>query len=107
MSQSISATPEKAASDHQPLADWYVYIVENKLGQLYTGITIDVQRRIFEHAHHPTKGAKSLRGKGPLTLRFEKKVGTHSDALKCERWVKAQRREKKLALIKRDIELPF
>ncbi|MBT0585654.1 GIY-YIG nuclease family protein [Alteromonas oceanisediminis] len=106
MPRSISATPEKAATDNSQPSVWSVYIIENRFGQLYTGITTDVNRRVTEHAHHPTKGAKALRGKGPLRLKFEQCVGDHSQALRCERWIKALRREKKLAVIAGTQPLP-
>ncbi len=56
-------------------------------GALYTGITTDVQRRLAEHS--AGRGAKALRGKGPLALVHHEKVGTRSEALKLEAAVKA------------------
>ncbi|MDQ6999971.1 MAG: GIY-YIG nuclease family protein, partial [Mariprofundus sp.] len=42
----------------------------------------NVERRFAEH--QAGKGAKYLRGKGPLNLVYQKKVGTRSEALKAE-----------------------
>ncbi len=42
---------------------WSIYIVRNRLGSLYTGITTDVERRFNQHQNGT--GAKALRGKGP------------------------------------------
>lgn len=96
---------EKSANIQQaPL--WYLYIIENRLGQLYTGITTDVQRRLNEHRNDPLKGAKALRGKGPLTLRFECAVGSKSAAASAEYWVKQQNRKTKLAIISGQQVLP-
>lgn len=75
---------------------WYLYILECKDGSLYTGITDDVQRRL--EAHRAGKGAKYTRGRGPLTLRYQEKCGSHSAALHREMEIKALPREKKLEL---------
>lgn len=66
--------------------EWFIYLIRCKSGQLYTGITTDVQRRLAEH--QSSKGAKYLRGRGPLQLVFQQKVGSRSDALKMEAAIK-------------------
>lgn len=86
-------TPIKSA----PL--WYLYLVRCANGHLYTGVTTDVTRRFSEHQSGGIKSAKYLRGKGPLTLMYQEKVGTRSDALKREIAVKKLSRAQKLALI--------
>jgi len=78
--------------------DWYVYIVRCRDGNLYTGIATDVERRMADHLGN--KGAKYLRGRGPLKLVFKKKVGEKGRALKVEHQVKRLPRQKKEALIK-------
>lgn len=77
---------------------WHVYIVRCRDGSLYTGIAIDVQRRLSEHQDN--KGAKYLRGRGPVELVFEKKVGSKSAALKLEREIKQLPKRKKEAFVK-------
>jgi putative endonuclease len=47
---------------------------------LYTGITIDVDRRFAEHQAQGKKSAKYLRGKSPLELVFTTPVGTTKSA---------------------------
>lgn len=64
-----------------------IYLVRCNDGSLYTGIATDVERRIREHAES-SKGAKFLRGKSPLTLVFQRKVGDRSLATKVEMQVK-------------------
>ena len=76
-----------------------MYIVENRLGHLYTGITTDPQRRFDEHCHDPKKGAKALRGKGPLVLKYSQSVGDKRVAHQLEYWLKRQSKKHKLALI--------
>ncbi|AWL12850.1 UPF0213 protein [Saliniradius amylolyticus] len=77
--------------------DWYLYIVENRLGQWYTGITTDVERRIRQHSEG--KGARALRGKAPLTLRFSQRVGTKSEAARLEYTVKRWAKQRKQQLV--------
>ena len=62
-------------------------MLETASGALYTGITTDVARRFAEHADGK-RGARALRGKGPLTLVYRQKVGTHSEALRLEASIK-------------------
>jgi putative endonuclease len=66
--------------------EWFLYMIRCKNEQLYTGITTDVQRRLGEHQRG--KGAKFLRGRGPLKLVFQQKIGSHSDALRMEAAIK-------------------
>lgn len=65
---------------------WYLYIIRCRDGSLYTGITTDVERRFAEH--RANKGAKYLRGRGPLKLVFKKQIGKKEMALKIERLIK-------------------
>jgi len=60
-----------------------VYMLRCADGSLYTGIATDVSRRLQEHQSSP-RGAKYLRGRGPLTLAFQQAVGDRGDASKVE-----------------------
>ena len=53
------------------------------------------------------KAAKYLRGKKPLKLVFQKKIGDHSEALKSEAAIKKWPKEKKESLIKKELPLPY
>jgi len=77
---------------------WYLYIVKCRDGSLYTGITTDVKRRLAEHREN--RGAKYLRGRGPLSLVFKEMVGSNTAALKAEHRVKRLPRYKKEQLIR-------
>lgn len=74
-----------------------VYMVCCRDGSLYTGIATDVERRLSEHADS-NKGAKYLRGKGPLRLVFQQEVGDRSLATRVEHRIKRLPREEKMAL---------
>ncbi|QYK01459.1 GIY-YIG nuclease family protein [Shewanella psychrotolerans] len=81
---------------------WFLYIIECCQGQLYTGITTDIERRFKEHQLSGPKAAKFLRGKAPLRLVYRESVGNHSQALKREVAVKKLKKQQKLALIQND-----
>jgi len=67
---------------------------------LYTGITTDVARRFAEHQENKGAGAKYLRGRGPLVLVFQKKLGSRSLALSVESKVKKLPKIRKEELIR-------
>ena len=75
-----------------------LYILRCADGTLYTGIAADVARRIGEHARG-SRGAKFLRGKGPLELVFEEAAGSRAEASRLEYRVKQLSRSEKLELI--------
>jgi putative endonuclease len=81
------------------MSDWYLYMVRCRDGSLYTGISTAVERRFAQHQGNGAGGSKYLRGRGPLTLVFQKRLGTRSLALKAERKVKRLSREKKERII--------
>ncbi|GAA0369427.1 hypothetical protein GCM10009092_37090 [Bowmanella denitrificans] len=78
---------------------WYLYIVENRLGHWYTGISTEPARRFEEHQSDMGKGAKALRGKGPLKLKFCQQVGDRSQASRAEYRVKQLPKVQKRRLI--------
>lgn len=81
------------------MLDWHLYLVRCHDGSLYTGITTDVVRRFAEHQENNDAGAKYLRGRGPLMLVFQKKLGSRSLALGVESKVKKLSKVRKEALI--------
>jgi putative endonuclease len=66
-------------------------------GTLYTGIATDVERRLA--AHRSGKGAKYLRGRGPLKLVFSRRVGSLAAALREEHRIKRMGRRAKERLL--------
>ena len=75
-----------------------LYIVRCADGSLYTGIATDVERRLGEH-RSGTRGAKYLRGKGPLELVFSESMGDRSHASQAEFCVKRLDKGQKEELI--------
>ncbi|WP_017801413.1 GIY-YIG nuclease family protein [Winslowiella toletana] len=84
------------SSDSAPVL-WQLYILRTASGVLYTGITNDVARRLRQHQEG--KGAKALRGKGPLALMFYCDAGDRSSASKLEYQVKQLKRQDKIRLV--------
>lgn len=83
---------------------WSVYLLRCGDGSLYTGIAIDVARRLAEH-EAGARGAKYLRGRGPLELAFSQQVGDRSAASRLEYRIKRLSREQKEMLIRRPAQL--
>ncbi len=81
------------------MLDWHLYLIRCRDGSLYTGITTDVSRRFAEHQGSNHAGAKYLRGRGPLILVFQKKLGSRSLALVVESKVKKLSKVRKEELI--------
>jgi len=78
---------------------WYLYLVKCRNGNLYTGITTNVERRFAEHQESGSKSAKYLRGKGPLELVYSSEAGDRSQASSIEYKVKQLPREAKQRMI--------
>ena len=81
------------------MLDWHLYLVRCRDGSLYTGITTNVARRFAEHQGNRGAGAKYLRGREPLVLVFQKKLGNRSLALGVESKVKKLSKARKEELI--------
>jgi len=90
----LAATPEAEMAN----SEFSLYIVRCADGTLYTGIATDVSKRLAEHEDSP-RGAKFLRGKGPLQVVFSEVVGDRASASQLEYRVKRLSRTQKLALI--------
>nr|WP_099140606.1 GIY-YIG nuclease family protein [Xenorhabdus kozodoii] len=84
------------------VANWYIYLIRTRDGSLYTGITTNISRRLMQHS--AGKGAKYLKGRGPLTLVYQSPVSDRGIALKVEHRVKKLSKQQKERLI---IDQPF
>ncbi|AKH63703.1 MULTISPECIES: GIY-YIG nuclease family protein [Photorhabdus] len=76
---------------------WVLYLLKTKTGMLYTGITTDINRRFAQHVKG--KGAKALRGKGPLQLVFNSYAGDRASASRLEYQVKQLSKQQKERLV--------
>ena len=78
--------------------EYSVYIVRCADDTYYTGIAADVARRMNEHESSP-RGAKYLKGRGPLVLVYSEIIGDRSAASRVEYQIKQLNRAGKEALI--------
>ena len=100
MTVTPSQDKSQASTTHSPervAKLWSIYMVRDASNRLYTGISTDVRRRFAEH--QAGKGARALRGRGPLTLVWQQEVGERSLALRLEYHVKQWRKSRKEALL--------
>jgi putative endonuclease len=82
------------------MKSWHVYIVQCSRGALYTGIALDVDKRIRQH--NAAAGARSIMALGrPVRLVYKERYSNKSDALKREYHIKRLSRMDKLGLIDR------
>ncbi len=78
---------------------WFVYILECADKSFYTGITNNIERRLYEHNGKNGASAKYTRVRRPVKLVYSRKIGTRSEALKIESEIKHLSREIKKQLI--------
>ena len=85
---------------------WHVYIVRCADGTLYTGVAMDVARRVDEHNGMRANGVRAVREIGarytrtrrPVKLAYQEKAANRSAACKREYAIKQMSRREKLAL---------
>lgn len=75
----------------------YVYIIRCSDESLYTGYTVDLEKRL--ESHNQGIGAKYTRGRLPVELCFFEKYESKVEAMRREYRIKQLSREKKLELI--------
>jgi putative endonuclease len=79
---------------------YHLYILKCADKTLYTGITVDLKRRIKEHNTSPL-GARYTSARRPVKLVYSKKFRNRSLASKEENRIKNLSRKEKLELIKK------
>ena len=75
---------------------WQTYIIKCNDNSLYTGITIDLEKRLA--AHNAGKGAKYTASRRPVQLVYREEAANRSEASKRENTIKKLNRNDKLAL---------
>ncbi len=79
---------------------YFVYILKCNDDTLYTGIAIDVEKRLIEH-NSSAKGAKYTKARRPVELVYKEEHKNRSDACKREYAIKQLSRKEKKDLIDR------
>ncbi|MBX4215719.1 GIY-YIG nuclease family protein [Candidatus Parcubacteria bacterium] len=77
---------------------YYVYLLKCGDGSLYTGITLDVARRLSEHREGTA--SRYTRSRKAVKMLYSEKVKDRSKALKREAAIKKLTRKAKLSLIR-------
>jgi len=83
---------------------WSLYILKCGDGSLYTGVTIDIDRRLQEHQQG--KASRYTRTRRPLVLVYREECGSRSQALSRECAVKALSRQRKDEIILTFLKAP-
>ncbi|MFC1502542.1 GIY-YIG nuclease family protein [bacterium] len=79
---------------------YYVYIMTNRSGTLYTGVTNNVMRRVYEHKHKLVKGFTQ---KYNITqLVYYEMIESIESAINREKQIKGWIRKKKIRLIEEE-----
>lgn len=81
---------------------FYVYILKCSDDSLYTGYTVDLERRLLHH--NQGKASKYTRAKLPVELIYVEEYDTKSKAMKREIEIKKLDRDSKLKMIKEAIK---
>ena len=79
------------------MTQWHVYMLRCKDGSLYTGITVDIEKRVA--VHNSGKGAKYTRSKLPVVLVWSELVEDESAARKKEAFIKKKTHAEKMGMI--------
>ena len=75
-----------------PAAEFFVYVLRNRAGTLYTGIAKDVDARLSQH--NANAGARFTKGRGPWQVVHREGPLAHGEALRREAALKRDRRFK-------------
>ena len=81
---------------------YYLYILECADKTLYTGITVDLERRVNEH-NSSKLGAKYTKARRPVELIYSKEFRNRVTASREEARIKSLTRKEKLEIIKKFI----
>jgi putative endonuclease len=76
---------------------YYVYIMASKSGTLYTGMTVNLKKRVYEHKHMLVEGFTKKYGVDRLVY-FEES-GDVQVVLEREKEIKGWLRKKKITMI--------
>ena len=79
------------------MKNYYVYIMTSQTGTLYTGVTSDLRKRIYQHKNKLVEGFTK---KYDITrLAYYEETSDIKTSLNREKEIKGWRRSKKIALI--------
>ncbi|MDO8861781.1 GIY-YIG nuclease family protein [Haliea sp. E1-2-M8] len=79
-------------------AQWAVYLLQCADGSLYTGVTLDLQRRLAQHNGERVGGPRYTRGRRPVQLLWWEPAADRGAAQQREAAIKRLPRSAKLQL---------
>ena len=79
---------------------WFIYMLRCADNSLYTGITLDVSKRLDQHNGIDKNGAKYTKARRPVKLVYEEISFSRSDACKREYAIKSLNKSEKESLIR-------
>lgn len=86
------------------MKQYYVYILLCSDNSYYTGVTNNLERRLYEHEHGLDPGSYTFKRR-PVTLVFHEMFNDIVQAIAFEKQIKGWKRAKKEAIIKGDWHL--
>ncbi len=78
---------------------WFVYILRCADNSLYTGVALDVNKRLDEHNGINKNGAKYTHGRRPVKLVYQEASISRSDACKREYAIRCLNKSQKEQLL--------
>ena len=78
---------------------WFVYILRCADNSLYTGVALDVNKRLDEHNGIDNNGAKYTHGRRPVKLVYQEASISRSDAYKREYAIRCLNKSQKEHLL--------
>ncbi|MFC1235355.1 GIY-YIG nuclease family protein [Vibrio sp. F74] len=91
-------------ANEQSNTSWWVYLIRNNRNALYCGVTNDLERRF--KMHQDGKGAKALKGKGPLVLEWSQELNNKVSAMQLEYKIKQLKKIDKETLVSNGFVFP-
>lgn len=76
-----------------------IYILRTSKNTLYTGITNNLEKRLYQHENHTKKSAKYMRAFESFKLVYTEEAQSKSEALKKEAEIKRLTKKQKESLI--------
>ncbi len=79
---------------------WFVYILRCSDDSLYTGVALDVNKRLEQHNGIDKNGAKYTQARRPVKMVYQESSVSRSEACKREYAIKSLTKQQKERLIK-------